>query len=323
MDDVAHRIYAYAARQSSVEEDDLRKQSGLPTTEADQAIQRLKDLHLLIPCNEARNRYVARPPAIASTTVLLPAIRELQQRQRELDEASALLAELTSLYRPEAATGEGLQNITDLTAVRQVITDLSTQCRSEVLTSQPGGARPETALKEASERTIGLLNRGVRMRTIYHHTAQFSQPTVRHVDMLTRLGAEVRTVSDAFSRLLVFDGEAAIIDLRGQRTGGVLVRDPSVIDSLVASFERAWAQAMPFPVTYNREHTVTVSDDLKLVLLRLLVEGHEDKIIAKRLGVSLRTYQRHLAEVMKRIGARNRLHAGYLVHKLRLLDRDS
>ncbi|WP_307623216.1 LuxR C-terminal-related transcriptional regulator [Streptomyces sp. V3I7] len=67
----------------------------------------------------------------------------------------------------------------------------------------------------------------------------------------------------------------------------------------------------------------TVSDDLKLALLRLLVEGHEDKVISKRLGISLRTYQRHLAEIMKRIGARNRSHGGYLVHKMRLLYRDS
>ncbi|MEV5932248.1 helix-turn-helix transcriptional regulator [Streptomyces sp. NPDC052079] len=68
---------------------------------------------------------------------------------------------------------------------------------------------------------------------------------------------------------------------------------------------------------------VAVSDDLKRTLLRLFVEGHEDKVIAKRLGISLRTYQRHLSEIMKRMGARNRPHAGYLVHKLRLLERDS
>ncbi|MFE9443832.1 LuxR C-terminal-related transcriptional regulator [Streptomyces sp. NPDC006602] len=283
-------------------------------------------MRLLAPKEEYDDRLVAVPPATASANVLLPAIRELHERQRVIDATCAQLTELAPLYEPQAMTGiahDAVQPITDLSAVRQVITELSSGCHSEVLTSQPGGARPEPVLKEAMERTAGLLKRGVRMRTIYHHTAQFSQPTTKQVDLLIGLGAEVRTVSDAVTRLLVFDGEAAVIKLRGRRGGALIVRDASVVDFLVATFERAWAQAMPFPVSYNRDHVVTISEDLKLALLRLLVEGHDDKIIAKRLGISLRTYQRHLSEIMKRIGARSRPHAGYLVHKLRLLERDS
>jgi hypothetical protein len=44
--------------------------------------------------------------------------------------------------------------------------------------------------------------------------------------------------------------------------------------------------------------------------------GYDDKVVAKRLGISLRTFQRHLADIMRRIGARNRLHAGYLLRDL-------
>ncbi|MET8682320.1 winged helix-turn-helix transcriptional regulator [Streptomyces sp. NPDC004647] len=39
-----------------------------------------------------------------------------------------------------------------------------------------------------------------------------------------------------------------------------------------------------------------------------------DKQIAERLGMSLRSCQRHVATLMRELGARNRLHLGYLLH---------
>jgi DNA-binding NarL/FixJ family response regulator len=37
--------------------------------------------------------------------------------------------------------------------------------------------------------------------------------------------------------------------------------------------------------------------------------------------MSLRTLQRHISEIMKKIGAKNRLHAGYLINQQGLVDR--
>ena len=53
--------------------------------------------------------------------------------------------------------------------------------------------------------------------------------------------------------------------------------------------------------------TEGVSADVRLTIAHLLVDGLEDKVVARRLGMSLRTYQRHLSSMMQDLGARNRL----------------
>ncbi|MEV8556506.1 helix-turn-helix transcriptional regulator [Streptomyces sp. NPDC051917] len=326
--EVGVTLYAYAAGQQDVSRGELLVVAAESAAQSEvvTAIRQLMELGLLRPKGTDPDRLIAVPPATASADVLLPAIRELREKQRKFDRAYAGLAALAPVYESSALgrfDRNATQVIRDRAGVRRVITELSARCTDEVLTSQPGGARPEAALNESRDRTTRVLERGVKMRTLYHHTAQFSQPTVEFVGVLTELGAEVRTVGDAFARLLVFDGEVAVMPLRDHPTGAVVVRDPNLVDFAVASFERAWSEATPFPYSYNREHVLNISEDLKLAVIRLLVEGYEDKVIAKRLGMSLRTYQRHLSSIMRRIDARNRLHAGYLIHKLQLLERDS
>ncbi|MET8624470.1 helix-turn-helix transcriptional regulator [Kitasatospora sp. NPDC004669] len=294
--------------------------------EALAAVHQLMDLGLLRENGGDPERLVAVPPATASADVLLPAMHALQEHQRKFDRAYAGLAALTPIYE-SSALGHmdryATQVITDPAGARRAIAELVARCTKEMLASQPGGARPKAALQETREHAARMLERGAEVRALYHHTAQFSQPTVEFVGTLAERGAEVRTVGDAFAELLVFDREVAVMPLRDHPEGAVVVRDPNVVDFAVASFERSWSQGTPFPCAYNREHVLSISEDLKLGVIRLLVEGHEDKIIAKRLGMSLRTYQRHLSGIMQRIDARNRLHAGYLIHKLHLLERDT
>ncbi|MFD0278268.1 LuxR C-terminal-related transcriptional regulator [Kitasatospora sp. NPDC127111] len=316
-------LYAYAVGRDSVSIDELVMVAGGPEHEARAAVAQLLDLRLLRATVESADRLVAVPPATAGAQVLIPAIRELHDRQQEISRVYSELTTLMAVYEDNTLgsfENQRMQYVTDLAAVRQIITELSARATSEVLTSQPGGARPESELDEAVERTTTLLERGVRMRTLYQHAAQFSRPTIEHVRMLAELGAEVRTVSDAFMRLIVFDRVTAILSLHNHPQGALVVREPSIVDFAVQSFERAWAEATEFPTAYERDNVVKTSDEVKQALVRLLVEGYEDRVIAKRLGISLRTYQRHLSEVMRRIGARSRAHAGYLLHKAEQLE---
>ncbi|MFF9765291.1 LuxR C-terminal-related transcriptional regulator [Streptomyces sp. NPDC014636] len=215
---------------------------------------------------------------------------------------------------------EGVEAVPDLDDVRKRLTQLSENVRTEVLTSQPGGARPEEVLTEAMERTKAVLARGIRMRTLYQHTAQFSQATVAYVDHVTPLGAEIRTLGDAFSRTIVFDRDVAVVPLRGNPRGAALIRDPHVVDFVVATFERAWAAAVPFPAEHGRAQAIAASEDIKADVVRLLAAGHDDKAIARRMGMTIRTCQRHITEIMSRLGARSRVHLGCLIHQQRLLD---
>ncbi|MFF8413036.1 LuxR C-terminal-related transcriptional regulator [Streptomyces omiyaensis] len=320
---VGTALYAYAVGRESVSVDELVMVAGGAEHEARAAVAQLLDLRLLRATVECADRLVAVPPATAGAQVLIPAMRELHDRQQEISRVYSELTTLMTVYESNTLGSfetQRMQYVTELAAVRQIITELSARAAVEVLTSQPGGARPESELDEAVERTLTLLDRGVRMRTLYQHAAQFSRPTIEHVRMLAEHGAEVRTVSDAFMRLIVFDRETAVLTLRNHPQGALVVREPSIVDFAAQSFERAWAEATEFPTAYERDNVVKSSDEVKQALIRLLVEGYEDRVIARRLGISLRTFQRHLSEVMRRIGARSRAHAGYLLHKAEQLE---
>ncbi|WP_330315431.1 LuxR C-terminal-related transcriptional regulator (plasmid) [Streptomyces sp. NBC_00523] len=51
---------------------------------------------------------------------------------------------------------------------------------------------------------------------------------------------------------------------------------------------------------------------MKLAIVRMLIQGLEDRAIARRMGISLRTCQRDVSDIMDTIGARSRLQAGFI-----------
>lgn len=315
-DGPAGAVYAAAAARDGIAEEEIAAAAGLPDEAAREAVRHLEGLGLIRRLDGDPGRLAAVPPLAAAADAVLPALREALARQAALDEAWSAVFAFTPAYEA-SVLGRfrplGIQPITDLRLVRQAITDFAARARTEVLVSQPGGARPEPVLNEARSRTIRMLERGVSMRTLYQHSAQFHPPTVNHVRLVVELGADVRTLNDGLKRLMVFDRRTAVTDLSGHPQGALIITDESVVGFMVHAFERAWATAAPFPLRYQRDQVLSASEQLKETMVSLLLEGHDDVVIAKRLGISVRTYQRHLAEIMTRLGARTRLHAGFLL----------
>lgn len=206
-----------------------------------------------------------------------------------------------------------VEELHSVEAVRDQLTKLAAQAQFEVLTSQPGGARDEDVLQESMRRTEELLQRGVQMRTLYQHTAQFNSTTSAYVEIVTAMGAEVRTLGDGFMRMIAFDREVVVIELRNNPQGALVIREPSIAGFLIDTFDRTWGQAEEFPSDHGRDQAIFASDKTKKDIIRLLVLGEQDKVIARRMGMTVRTCQRHIAKIMERIGAKSRIHAGYLL----------
>jgi DNA-binding CsgD family transcriptional regulator len=93
----------------------------------------------------------------------------------------------------------------------------------------------------------------------------------------------------------------------GQTVGLATLRLPSAVTAVVELFERVWADASPLAESFAREGAVTTRERH---LLDLLVGGATDQSAAYRLGVSVRTVRRMVAELMTRLGARSRFEAG-------------
>ncbi|MFJ9605979.1 LuxR C-terminal-related transcriptional regulator [Kitasatospora sp. NPDC101176] len=236
------------------------------------------------------------------------------------DASAADAADGPATDAPGADDPPQLQVIATLPEVRAALDRASAECRSEVLTSQPGGgSRVPAAMEDALRRDRVLLARGVRMRTLYHHTARFNGPSQAYVEAATALGAEYRTAHELFGRLIVFDRELAFLPLDDGSWGALVVRQKALVAYLCEIFEQTWTLARPFAEAAE-DGFGQVAQELDQTIVRMLAAGLKDEAIARRLGMSLRTARRHIADIMDELAADSRFQAGVAAARAGLLD---
>ncbi|MER5762892.1 helix-turn-helix transcriptional regulator [Streptomyces sp. NPDC002082] len=325
---VARRLYAYAAERHAFSEAEAAEVLG---DSVGAAVAELAAAHLIQPrsrpvaavdagCPDgpARTCWSAVSPQAAVARTLAPLALRVRETHDEMDRLRGRLEDLLPAY--EAGTdlrarggANALELVTDPAALQDLIGELVASAESEVLTCHPGGGRSTATLEGAVLRDEAMLARGVRMRTLYQHTARYSRPTAAYVERVTALGSQVRTVGDGLMRMILVDRHTGLMEVQDDIKAALVVREPNVVQFMVQTFERTWAEAEPFNTTIGPDQARSISDELRQTIVRLLAEGLEDKVIARRLGMSERTCQRHIAEIMRAVGAKSRFQAGFLL----------
>lgn len=209
----------------------------------------------------------------------------------------------------------GIRYIHGLAAITEAIDEMLDGAQREILTAQPDGPRPTAVLKDALEAVRRHIAADVAMRTLYQHTTRFDEATKAYVRAVTEYGAKVRTLEEFFDRLIIIDASVAFISANEDRTTAVAITEPAIVRFLKDTFERAWDRASPFP--FVPIHAAKAADEvmpaIRESISRLLVEGYSDKRIARRMGISERSLQAHIAAMKQELGAHNRLQLGYLL----------
>ncbi|MFB6519564.1 LuxR C-terminal-related transcriptional regulator [Streptomyces sp. NPDC056401] len=323
---MARRLYAYAAERHAFSEAEAAEALG---ESVGAAVAELAAAHLIQPrsrpttdgsCPDgpARMCWSAVSPQAAVARTLAPLALRVRETHDEMDRLRGRLEELLPAY--EAGTdlrarggANALELVTDPAALQDLIGELIASAESEVLTCHPGGGRSPATLEGAVVRDEAMLARGVRMRTLYQHTARYSRPTAAYVERVTALGSQVRTVGDGLMRMILVDRHTGLMEVQDDIKAALVVREPNVVEFMAQTFERTWAEAEPFNTTIGPDQARSISDELRQTIVRLLAEGLEDKVIARRLGMSERTCQRHIAEIMRAVGAKSRFQAGFLL----------
>ena len=197
-------------------------------------------------------------------------------------------------------------------AIDPFIAGLVADAESELLTAQPQSGRSAATLAAATARDVAALQRGVRMRTLYQHSARRHSVTRKYVAAVGQHGAEVRTLDEFFNRLIVVDRRVAVIPGHEGLAVALAVREPSMVAYLVDMFERTWERARPFT---SRESSLVqqVAAEQRAMTMRMLVEGHADSVSAKRLGVSPRTYAGYVADLKEEFEVESRFQLGYVL----------
>jgi predicted DNA-binding transcriptional regulator len=311
------RVYKWAISRTFVSVAATADVLGLSEAAARQALDDLTRSHLMekdevaggLPVG-AEARWRVLNPQIAASRLAATESR-LRQLVVDLDDSRRRLDELFGVYSvlgDAGCTQHSVEVFGTLSAVVSLVDEASLGCKEEMISCQPGGARPAEQLEQAVSRDLALLKRGVRMRTLYQHSARHHPSTREYVERVTAAGAEVRTCPELFGRLIAFDRSVGFIPHHSMSGGAAVIRDSSTLAFLCGAFDQAWDLATPFDGPLD----TSARSDLHHNILRLLSEGARDETIARRLGMSLRTCRKHIAEIFEQLGAKSRFQAGYL-----------
>ncbi|MFE7529056.1 helix-turn-helix domain-containing protein [Kitasatospora sp. NPDC057542] len=284
----------------------------LPEQQVRQALDTLSELALLRPSADREGELRAVSPEVGMEILMARQQAELAAQQLRIEASRAAAAQLIAEYadlRP--ASGQpGVEQLTGLDQIRDRLTTLTREVREEVMTFSPdGGQKPEN-IEAAKPLNLDLLERGVRMRTVYLDSLRNSPHTVEYVNWLVSHGGQVRTVPALPTRMIVVDRTTAVIPIRSDSSaaGAVVLTGQGMLAALCALFETVWADAQPVgTITRLNERGLSAQEQAAVTLL---ADGHTDDAIAKRLGVSPRTARRIATDLMERLDARSRFQAG-------------
>ncbi|MGW8500105.1 helix-turn-helix transcriptional regulator [Streptomyces sp. CLCI03] len=259
------------------------------------------------------------PPPRAVDALIDGRLRRLRE---DLESEAARHSVIESLFRERwtaepapRTSSDDEQMITQLhgiEAVREAIDRLTFFARAEVLTTEPVGVISEESIAVSRPINMRLLRRGVRLRMTMGSAILQDEATLAYMRDLVQHGAEVRVSQHPIERMIIVDRSAALTPIDPTRTplGALLVREHGLVATLVTLFERMWAAAEELP-----SEDADMPSPIERKILTMLREADKDETAARRLGVSVRTYRKHLALIMRRLGAANRVEAALLAHE--------
>ncbi|TXS35322.1 LuxR family transcriptional regulator, partial [Streptomyces sp. uw30] len=204
--------------------------------------------------------------------------------------------------------------------INHALTEAMIEASRELLSIQPttqqSEARTETAQALALDRDQALLDRGGRIRTLYQHTQRYRPLVMARYEHL-RGDAEARTLDEVTDRLIVIDREVAFIPANKDRTLALEIRHEALVGYFVTTFERLWRLAIPLTAPLPDTGIEGISHREQSIAA-LLAEGHQDAVIAERLGISVRTCRAHIARLSETLGAASRTQLGVRIAQVGL-----
>lgn len=164
-----------------------------------------------------------------------------------------------------------------------------------------------------------VLADGLAVRKLYTRAALADEAQRRELIALAAWGASVRISPAGLPH------ETIIIDRRTMILAGAAVRgdrqftvttSPTLISGVLALFEAAWESADALGSCLNGD--LISIDPAYRPILRALGAGLTDEAAARHVGLSLRTYRRRVAELMRLLDSDSRFQAGVRAGELGL-----
>jgi DNA-binding NarL/FixJ family response regulator len=281
----------------------------------------LIDLALLHPDPDDAQWLRPVPPATALTRLVSPIEREIQERRQLTTALADAFEPFMTISAQDPQTTHAITVLEGLHRINATLDRATAECTHELLTLQPGSGRTPNLLEDALRRIEPLISRKVKMRTLYQHTARHHPATLAYVERVTPYGVEVRTLEETIERLIIIDRAVAFVPARRDRQVALELRHPGLVEYLAGVFDQFWRQAVPWDKEVPYEPTkLDGISGVQRSIAKLLIEGHVDEAIARRLGMNVRTCRAHIAKLAVALGSGSRTQLGYLIAQSGILD---
>ncbi|MEV6491982.1 LuxR C-terminal-related transcriptional regulator [Actinoplanes sp. NPDC051633] len=212
-----------------------------------------------------------------------------------------------SLREQPLPLADGLRHLPNRASTRARLAELVSVARHEQLAMHPEAVFDSESIEAAAPMDRELLVRGIHMRVLGVQTEDTSTVDHRLVSVAAR--PDYRHAPKLPTKLIIMDRKIALFPVApGDLERGYLeVSQPSVVDALVALFERHWNQAAELE-RCSMPHVDLTSRERALVAL--LAQGHTDATAARELRVSPRSVSNMLRSLMDRLQVDNRFQLG-------------
>jgi DNA-binding SARP family transcriptional activator/DNA-binding CsgD family transcriptional regulator len=237
------------------------------------------------------------------------ALAAFQQARRAIatelgvEPGPALVAAQREVLGPAGAAAPRPRDTTD---GRLSIEEVIASAEREVLVISSGAnTGPVGAFRRLHRENV---DRGVRYRAVFPDAERLSGK----VTGLVLAGALVRTDTSVPMEVVVIDGSVALLPADASGEGVAVLRLPTAVSATVELFERIWSAAVALnPVDLDEDEAAHGGlTRRERELLALLWAGYTDGSAGAKLGISVRTVRRTVADIMNRLGARSRFQAG-------------
>ncbi|WP_307176537.1 helix-turn-helix transcriptional regulator [Streptomyces africanus] len=262
------------------------------------------------------------PPAVALAQHLHPLEREITERRRLSVQLADTFEPFMAMGMQATATSDSITVLEGGERINAALNLATAQCQTELLTVQPSDRVSERSLLRSLERDKPLIDRGVKVRSLYQHTARYNPEKLSYVARLSDGKVEYRTIDELVERLIICDETVAFIPARDDQQVALELRHPGLVRYLIKVFEYLWDRAVPMSTGAPYEAASDGITEIQHSIAKLLVEGHVDEAIARRLGMNVRTCRAHIAKLASALGSGSRAQLGYLIAQSGILKQD-
>jgi DNA-binding CsgD family transcriptional regulator len=309
--------YRFLVTTGGVTLERLARNLGWGTGQTERVLARLRRLRLAKSDPEGRSDWVAVHPETAKLRYTRPLSGAIDAWQAQLDGIRRELDTLTALCVDGADT-KGFSPVVTVAGasdIRAALEDSAARCADEVLAVQPLGRGAPALARHVLFHDPRSLPPTVRMRALLPHLSRYDTEARDCVERITASGGEARTTASSLPAMVVFDRAVAFLLDGGEDTEKAhIVKHGALVEFITHVTDSAWTAGETFQgAGGNNRIPEHLTQETKTAIIQLLAAGYKDEVVARRLGIAVRTCRKYIAEIFGDLGAQSRFQAGWMV----------